>query len=562
MHALTPGSRLGPYDIQVLIGQGGMGEVYRATDTRLKRAVALKVLPQSLSSDPERLARFEREAQTLAALNHPHIAAIFGIEESNGTRALVMELVEGPTLADRIARGPIPLDEALPIARQIAEALEAAHEAGIVHRDLKPANIKLRPDGTVKVLDFGLAKAMEPVTSGHASRSPTVTSPAIMTHAGMILGTAAYMSPEQARGNPVDKRTDVWAFGCVLYEMLTGLPPFAGATVSDTIAAILRTEPAWDALPVSTSDHVRHLLQRCLQKDRGQRLRDIGDARLGLEDVGEVAAPQSAGFSIGSRRSLYLAWGIAGVATIAAITLAVYTFRTAAIATAPLVTRTAIPLPRNQSIAARERAQSLAVSGDGRWIAYVADESNTVQLYLRDLTTTQSRLVPDTTGASYPFFSTDNEWVGFVAAGTLQKVQVGGGAPLTICALPAGAVGASWGPDDTIVFATFGGGLWKVHASGGVAESISGSAPAAWPQILPDGQTVLFTNAPAGSAIALISLAGNDRRILARTTNATEEGPTLLGAGEIAQARYAPVATLCTASPRALCEQYRSTLGG
>ena len=278
--ALIPGTRIGPYEVAGPLGAGGMGEVYRATDTKLKRQVALKILPLSLAADADRLARFQREAEVLASLNHPHIAAIYGLEESADITALVMELVEGEDLSQRIARGAIPFDDALPIAKQIAEALEAAHEQGIIHRDLKPANIKVRADGTVKVLDFGLAKALDPpsrnasagqapaaASSPEATNSPTITSPA-MTQAGMILGTAAYMAPEQARGATVDKRADVWAFGVVLYEMLTGQRLFTGATVSDTIAAVLKTEPDWATLPVGTPAPIQRLLRRCLQKDR------------------------------------------------------------------------------------------------------------------------------------------------------------------------------------------------------------------------------------------------------------------------------------------------------
>ena len=283
--ALSPGTRLGPYEVTAQIGVGGMGEVYRATDTNLKRAVAIKVLPESVAADAERLARFQREAEVLASLNHPHIAAIYGLERSDGTTALVMELVEGPTLADRIAQGPIPVDEALPIAKQIAEALEAAHEQGIIHRDLKPANIKIRPDGTVKVLDFGLAKAMDlPARRRGASQSPTIGSPA-MTQAGVILGTAAYMSPEQAKGQDVDRSTDVWSFGCVLFEMLTGRAPFTGHSVSEMLSEVLKAEPDWPRLPAATPANVHRLLHRCLRKDRRARLRDMGDARLDLDDT-------------------------------------------------------------------------------------------------------------------------------------------------------------------------------------------------------------------------------------------------------------------------------------
>src|SRR6476660_6713530 len=270
--ALRPGTRLGAYEVTAQIGEGGMGQVYRARDTKLNRDVALKVLPDSFANDVDRLARFTREAQTLASLNHPNIAGIYGIEESGGVRALVMELVEGDDLSQRISRGAIPLDEALPIAKQIADALEAAHDQGIIHRDLKPANVKVRPDGTVKVLDFGLAKAMEPAagSSPSMSMSPTITTPAMMTGVGMILGTAAYMSPEQARGKAVDKRADIWAFGAVLFEMLTGVRPFVNDEISDTLALILTKDPDWAALPPATPSSIRHLLRRCLEKDRGR----------------------------------------------------------------------------------------------------------------------------------------------------------------------------------------------------------------------------------------------------------------------------------------------------
>src|SRR5712671_2466233 len=332
--ALTPGTRLGPYEILSALGAGGMGEVYRAHDTKLNRDVALKILPDAFASDPDRLARFTREAQTLAALNHPHIAHIHGLEDAGGVRALVMELVEGEDLAERIGRGPIPLDEALPIARQIAEALEAAHEQGIIHRDLKPANIKVRADGGVKVLDFGLAKAMDPLSSSSAAaalaNSPTITSPAVMTAAGIILGTAAYMSPEQARGKVVDKRTDLWAFGCVLYEMLTGMRPFGGDDVTDTIAAVIRADPDWSKLRADTPAAIRRLLRRCLEKDRMRRLPDAADARLEIDEAlsplaGDtntvhVAHPASGAVGAGWRRAA--PWSVAGVA-IAALMLVV-----------------------------------------------------------------------------------------------------------------------------------------------------------------------------------------------------------------------------------------------
>src|SRR5262249_14822838 len=312
--SLPSGKRLGVYDITAQIGEGAMGLVYRATDTRLKRQVALKVLPDSFANDPDRLARFQREAQVLASLNHPTIAHIHGLEDRGGVRALVMELVEGEDLAQRLTRGPIPIDEALPLAKQIAEALEAAHEQGIIHRDLKPANIKVREDGTVKVLDFGLAKAMDPDPSSSAAAaladSPTITNAAAMTAAGIILGTAAYMSPEQARGKVVDKRTDLWAFGCLLYEMLTGLRPFSGDDVTDTIAAVVRADPDWSRLPADTPAAIRRLLRRCLEKERVRRLADAADARFELDEALHPTAGDAYADPVGkpATRAVHTGW--------------------------------------------------------------------------------------------------------------------------------------------------------------------------------------------------------------------------------------------------------------
>ena len=322
--ALTPGSRLGVYEITAQIGEGGMGAVYRATDTTLSRQVAIKILPDAFASDPERLARFEREAKTLASLNHPNIAAIYGFEKSSGMHALVMELVEGEDLSQRIARGAIPLDEALPIAKQIAEALEAAHEQGIIHRDLKPANIKVRADGTAKVLDFGLAKAIDPAaaSSPEAMNSPTITSPA-MTQAGMILGTAAYMAPEQARGKAVDRRADIWAFGVVLFEMLTGTRTFGGDDVAETLANVINKEPAWDALSPAVPTHVRQTLRLCLKKSSRERVPDIGAVRLALDGAFETATPQTTPLAAVTPRSVVaraLPWALAGTFGVALIT--------------------------------------------------------------------------------------------------------------------------------------------------------------------------------------------------------------------------------------------------
>ena len=389
---LTPGTRLGPYEVAALLGEGGMGQVYRATDTKLKRQVAIKILPPSVAADHDRLARFQREAEVLASLNHPNIAAIHGLEESDGVKALVMELVEGPTLADRIASGPMLLDEALPIARQIAEALEAAHEQGIIHRDLKPANIKVRSDGTVKVLDFGLAKAMEPASAqgasaGHVlSQSPTITSPAA-TGIGVILGTAAYMSPEQARGKPVDKRADIWAFGAVLYEMLTGKRLFSGEDVSDTMAAVLRQPIPFGALPDQTPAAVRALIERCLERDLRQRLRDIGEARVSLEraltpGASEATVPSTRGPSPSRARTL-LPWLL--FATTAAALAAVLAFGRSSTAGSPApVTRFSVGIGVPGSLAV-DAGPAAVLSPDGRTIVLRVRHEGTTRLYARRL---------------------------------------------------------------------------------------------------------------------------------------------------------------------------------
>ena len=313
--ALTAGTRLGHYDATALLGEGGMGQVWQATDTQLNRQVALKILPDAFADDPDRLARFTREAQILASLNHPNIAAIYGIEEAEGTRALVLELVEGPTLADRIAKGPIPLDEALPIAKQIAEALEAAHEAGVIHRDLKPANIKVREDGTVKVLDFGLAKALDPHPEGDPSQSPTLTAAA--TQMGVIMGTAAYMSPEQARGKPVDKRADIWAFGAVLFEMLAGKRAFEGENVADTLGAVMSADPDWGALPTQTPPTVRLVARRCLARDLNRRVPEIAVARFELEE--SLASPAGGDGAVSAESPQRPRWALVLVGTTALI---------------------------------------------------------------------------------------------------------------------------------------------------------------------------------------------------------------------------------------------------
>jgi WD40 repeat protein len=526
------------YRIQAKIGAGGMGEVYRATDTRLSRDVAIKVLPEALARDAERMARFEREAKVLASLNHPNIASIYGIEESNGAHALVMELVEGLTLAERIKQGRLHLDEALPIARQIAEGLEYAHERGIIHRDLKPSNVKLTPDGQVKVLDFGLAKALEgESTEEEIQNSPTLSAAA--TREGVLLGTAAYMSPEQARGKRVDRRADIWAFGCVLYEMLTGLGPFSGETTSDILACVIRAEPDWSAVPGSVPLRIRELLRRCLQKHPKQRLRDIGEAQVAIEEVlsGSSTAEASLGVALKQQSwhqripSVLLAAGFVLVAVGVGLTTRYWHL-------APLpgpVSRFAfaIPAPVEQSAVWVVGGFPFAdfpdvdVSPDGTEIAYLASDGKTTRVFLRRMDGLEASPLSGTQGALSPFFSPDGQWIGFFADGKLKKVSVRGGEPVTLCEAPINR-GASWGRDDLIVFSpTLFAGLMRISANGGSPELLAspdtskGERSYRWPQILPGGKSVLFVIAEAKdigffthAKIAVERLDTHERKIL------------------------------------------------
>jgi serine/threonine-protein kinase len=495
--ALALGSRLGPYEVTALLGAGGMGEVYRATDTNLKRAVAIKVLPSSVSVDPERLARFQREAEVLAALNHSNIAAIYGLERSDGLTALVLELVEGPTLSDRIAQGPVPLDEALPVAKQIAEALEAAHEQGIIHRDLKPTNIKLRADGTVKVLDFGLAKALEPASaaiSPNLTASPTITTPA-MTGIGVILGTAAYMSPEQAKGRPADKRSDVWAFGCVLFEMLTGKRAFEGDDVSDTLAAVLRAQPDWDALPADLPAHIGLLLRRCLEKDRFRRIADISTARfLIIEPITSgLAAASGIPPMLPSRPVWKRASGAMSTIVGGALVGAVVWSLRPALPQQP-VTRFMYRLSEGESFTNLTR-HLLAISQDGTQIAYVANR----RLYLKTSKDLRAAPIGGTEapqGVSNPVFSPDGQWLAFWsgADNMLKKIATSGGAPLSLCEA-ANPFGMSWN-GTSIFFAQDGGGILRVSETGGTPETVvrvKNNELAHGPQLLPDQRSILFT---------------------------------------------------------------------
>ncbi len=512
---LAPGAKLGPYEIVSPLGAGGMGEVYRARDGKLNREVAIKVLPEAVAEDAERLARFQREAQVLASLNHPHIAAIYGLEKSGNVEALVLELVEGETLAERIAQGPIPVGEALAIARQIADALEAAHEKGIVHRDLKPANVKVTPESKVKVLDFGLAKALTgDRSSPDVTHSPTLTAAA--TQAGVVIGTAAYMSPEQARGKSVDKRADIWAFGAVLYEMLAGHKAFEGETVSDTLAAVLRADIDWDALPRETPASVRRVLRRCLERDAKTRFRDIGDARIELDEVPE---PQALAPSAVLSPPHTKVWPFAAAVLLVMSVLGWWRALSTPATAPPSATRLSVVLPAGDRLPYNDNPV-FALSRDGRQLAYVAERGATSSLYLRGLDAAAGRLIEGTSNAVGPFFSPDGRWIGFFADGKLKKVPVGGGAPIALCDVSAPR-GATWLEDDSIVFCPeYTSGLLRISAGGGTAEVLTrpdvphGERTHRWPEALPGGADVLFTigmsKSPAnydGAGVAVLNIA-------------------------------------------------------
>jgi Tol biopolymer transport system component len=528
--ALSAGRRLGPYEIQAAIGAGGMGEVYRARDTKLNRDVALKVLPDSFATDVERLARFKREAQLLASLNHPNIGAIYGLEDSAPSTssgqagvALVLELVEGPTLADRIAQGPLPLDEALPVAKQIAEALEAAHEQGIIHRDLKPANIKVTAAGKVKVLDFGLAKLVQPeATASSLTMSPTLSVQA--TYAGVILGTAAYMSPEQTRGKPLDRRTDIWAFGCVLFEMLTGHRPFdVSETVSDAVASILKNEPDWTRLPADTPHAVRTLLRRCLQKDLQKRLPHIGSARLEIEEalLAPSEQPVTRSAAQAPAPSRLWPWTAAIVASsLAAALFALWApWRTAPV---PPAVRVHADIGADASLVT-DVGTAAVLSPNGQLLAFAAQKgpSDSSQLYVRRLDQLHATALSGTDDARAPFFSPDGQWIAFFARGKLKKVAVSGGGVVTLCDAPAGR-GGSWGDDGTIVFqpdiAAANSSLARVSSGGGRPEFFppEQNGRPRFPQILPGSKAMIYTHYGPGRSAELHvqPLPAGERRVL------------------------------------------------
>ncbi len=515
MRELGPRDRVGHYEILEAIGAGGMGKVLRARDLKLGRDVALKVLPAEVADQPERLARFRREAQILASLNHPRIGAIHGLEEADGILALSLELVEGEDLAQRLARGALPVDETLAVAGQIAAGLEYAHERGVVHRDLKPANVKTTPDGGVKILDFGLAKAYDSDPASASGSDLGSFSPTLSRHmsaAGIILGTAAYMSPEQARGRPVDKRADIWSFGVVLYEMLTGQRLFTGETVTDVLAAVVRQEIAWDALPPATPPALRQLVRRCLERDAARRLRDIGEARIAIEDAIARAgcgaprrqpgrsgtAAEAIGSAVGGGRGARPRAGARGLGALAECAFA---FDAAALERGarsgrhPATSRPAT------------RAASMVLSPDGRTLVFVGQTgAGTRLLHVRRLEQALASPLPGTEGASHPFLSPDSRWIGFFADNKLKKVAVEGGPTVTLCDAVVDNRGGSWSPDGTILFAVAGEAtLRRISAGGGAVTELptSGEAAAAvdarWPQILPGGRAVIFTSGVSGN---------------------------------------------------------------
>jgi eukaryotic-like serine/threonine-protein kinase len=512
--ALSAGTELGPYRILGPLGAGGMGEVYRAHDTRLQREVAIKVLPAAVSEDPDRVARLTREARLLAALNHPYIATIHGLEVAGASHAIVMELVEGPTLDDRLAQGPFALETALELARQIAEALAAAHVKGVIHRDLKPANVKLTASGTVKVLDFGLAKAMG-TDARDASGAPAVTEGA--SREGLVTGTPGYMSPEQARGLPLDARSDVWAFGAVVYEMLTARPAFGRREPGETLVAITLREPEWDRLPPDVPAGLRRMLRRCLERDPRRRLHHMADARIEIEDAAREPVAGAAGPTPPGRRER--GWRVAAVSLALAWVAALAAWWLSAPAERPERRVVEITTPRTSD------PWSFAIAPDGRRLAFVADHDGTPALWVRALDAASPQLLPGTQGARRPFWSPDSRSIGFFANSELRRVDARGGAAQTVAYALAGTT-ATWGPDGTILFSsTAAPSLRRVSASGGAAEAATTPGPESTghrhPQFLPGGRNFLFfaggPDAVRGVYLGSLGSASTTRLVLSDT---------------------------------------------
>ena len=552
---VTKGRRLGPYEIVSSVGAGGMGEVWRARDTRLNRDVAIKVLPAAFAQDRERVARFRREAQVVASLNHSHIATIHGLEEDDGTLALVLEFVDGEDLAEHLTRGAFPVDEAIALASQIAEGLEAAHEKGVVHRDLKPANIKITRDGVVKILDFGLAKAVEEdsaTTDSGLANSPTMAR--LMTSAGMILGTAAYMSPEQARGKPVDKRSDIWSFGVVLYEMLTARRLFGGETVSDTLAAVLRQEIDLDTLPEAAPHAVRRLLSRCLERNPTNRLHDIADARLELTTPFDPIAASSTSMngatvpSVRTRRdgAFWLGWGFAAGSLLLVILLAALGrtwHREPAQREQPV--RLHFMPPKGERLAVSDvgNQRAFAISPDGSQLVYAVEKGATSELRRRALDSAESTPIPATEGATSPFFSPDGKWIAFTAGAKLKKVAIAGGTPVTLADTP-GFRGGVWATDGSIYFVPdLYVPISRIPAAGGVPHTVTkirtaeGELQHRWPDVLPDGKVLLYTVGRGAdwdeATIVAERLDTGERKVLVKGGSS----PRYLSSGDLVYAR-------------------------
>ena len=534
---LQPGHKLAHYEILEPIGEGGMGEVYRAKDSKLGREVAIKVLPEAVAKDQERLSRFEREARLLASLNHPNIATIHGLEHGE-SQFLVLELVPGDTLAERIQRGPIPVAEALPLFEQMAEGLEAAHQKGIIHRDLKPANVKITPEGKIKVLDFGLAKALESELSSEPAQALTITHSS--TAAGVILGTIAYMSPEQARGRAVDKRTDIWAFGCVLYEALTGHRLFQGETFSDTIAGILERTPEWERLPDGVSPRLKEFLNRCLRKDPHRRYHDIADVRIELEEIRFEPAPsEESAPTVSGHWRWASAAGFLGLALGALASAALIQSTLVPSATTTRTARFSIELPVGESLPIAN-GSSLSFSPDGSRLVYVVERDGETKLYQRELNAVEATLIPDTEGAFGPYFSPGGDWVGFFAPEedkySLNRLSFEGGVPVAFHqeeTLSYG--GASWSMDNDVIFPVNAeSGLYGISADGGARYELTrleGEKAHRWPELLQGRQAVVFASWPGEdrveeAAIEVQDLLTGERHTLAFSGTFPRYAPT------------------------------------